>query len=813
MQKLKTTSTYLLLFAVFTQGFSQARISGNIVDEQNEAVSFATVLLLSTNDSSLVKGQVSDVNGTFDFPFIAEGNYFIESSFVGYEKLRSATFLFDGKSDLTLDALKMETSPEQLQEVVVQTERELIEVQPDKTVFNVEGSINAKGNTALELLRKSPGVIVDNNENLLIQGKSGVLVYIDGKRSPLGGEDLAAYLNNLQSDQVDAIEIITNPSAKYDAEGNAGIINIRLVKDKNLGANGSVNLGFRYGINPKYNGSINFNNRTKRLNTFGSYSLFTGKNENTFFLTRDQNGTFFDQDNTGISDDVNHGFRFGTDYFINKKMTVGFLISGNRSENDNASTSDTEISEVTDFVVDSLLLATNDQFSTRDNTNFNLNFDYRIGDGKSLSMDLDYGRFENRSDSFQPNIYFLPDGTTELTNNTFSIITPTDIDIYTAKLDFETKFLDGQLGMGLKSTNITTDNTFDYFDIDEDGNQIKDLDRSNNFVYKERVNAAYVSWQKNLSEKLNFMAGLRTEHTHSDGELTSEQVRPDSDDDKVVRNYLNWFPSAGLTYSLNQLNNIRMSYSRRIDRPNYQDLNPFEFRLDELSFQKGNPFLRPQYSNTFGFTHTYKGTLSTSLNYTSIEDVSTQITEAAGENSARLIFVNLARQTNLGLTVSYPFSITKWWNVYATATGYRLHNEANIEGDIIDLTTLSMNGYAQNNFTLPKGFQMELSGWYNAPAIWAGNWTTDSQWDISAGVSKQLFKKKGNLKVSVSDIFLTNPWGGESNFGVLQMTGGGRWESRQVRINFSYSFGNSQVKAARRRKTGMEEESKRVGSN
>ena len=799
----------MLLF-ISLHGMAQS-ISGSLLDEGNEKVPFATVLLFNASDSSMVKGQISDVDGNFSFPQIKEGNYFLESSFVGYEKLTTENFYFDGKSDYNVPALTFISSPEQLVEVAVVAQRDIIEVQPDKTVFNVEGSINAKGNTALELLRKSPGVIVDNNENLLIQGKSGVLVYIDGKRSPLGGEDLAAYLNNLQSDQIDAIEVITNPSAKYDAEGNAGIINIRLVKDKNLGSNGTANLGFRYGLNPKYNGSLNLNHRTKKLNVFGSYSLFTGENENTFFLTRNQNGTFFDQTNRSISDDVNHGFRIGTDFFVNNKMTVGFLVSGNRSENENLSNSNTVISETTDFEVDSLLLASNDQLSTRDNTNYNLNFDWRIGEGKSLSVDLDHGHFENFSDSFQPNIYTLPDGNTELANNTFSIITPTEIDIYTAKIDFETKFLDGQLGAGLKTTNITTDNTFDYFDIDQNGNEIKDLNRSNNFVYMERVNAAYISWQKNLSEKVNFMGGLRAEHTHPDGELTSTQQ---NDDEKVVRNYLNFFPSAGLTYSLNQSNNVRLSYSRRIDRPNYQDLNPFEFRLDELSFQKGNPFLRPQYSNTVGFTHTYKGTLSTSLNYTSISDVSTQITEAddANENASRLRFVNLARQTNLGLTVSYPFSIAKWWNVYATVTGYRLHNEANIEGDVIDLTITSMNGYAQNTFTLPKGFQVELSGWYNAPAIWAGNWTTDSQWDMSAGISKQLFKNQGNLKVSVSDIFLTNPWGGESNFGILQMTGSGRWESRQVRINFSYAFGNKQVKGARRRKTGMEEESNRVGS-
>lgn len=812
--KLKITLTALTLLFFAIQGWSQGTINGSIIDEENEKVSFATVLLYEAADSTMIKGQISNADGKFNFPQISEGNYFIESTFVGYQKLTSDKFYFDGKSNKELSALTMNTSPEQLEEVVVQTQRDLIEVQPDKTVFNVEGSINAKGNTALELLRKSPGVIVDNNENLLIQGKSGVLVYIDGKRSPLSADDLAVYLNNLQSDQVDAIEIITIPSAKYDAEGNAGIINIRLVKDKNLGTNGSINLGFRYGINPKYNGSLNLNSRTKFMNVFGSYSHFRGDNESTMFLTRDQFGKFYDQNSKELNESENHSFRIGTDFFLNKNITVGFLVNGNRNESNGFSNSRTQIFQSTNReVLDSLLIANNDQVRSRNNTNYNLNFEWRIGDGQSLSIDLDHGKFKNRSDSYQPNTYYLPNENTVLDNNTFSIVTPTDIEISTAKVDYETKLLGGQFGIGVKSTNIKTDNTFDYYEVDPQTEvRTKDLDRSNNFVYKEQVNAAYISWQRNLGEKVNFMSGLRTEHTHSDGELTSTQS---TDDDNVVRNYLNWFPSAGLTYSLNKLNNVRLSYSRRIDRPNYQDLNPFEFRLDELTFQKGNPFLRPQYSNTYGVTHTYKGTLSTSLNYTVINDVSTRITEPAegNENASQLFFVNLAKQTNLGLTVSYPFSIAKWWNVYATATGYRLHNEANIEGDIIDLTTISMNAYAQNTFTLPKGFQMELSGWYNAPAIWAGNWTTDSQWDVSAGISKKLFKDKGNLKVSVSDIFLTNPWSGESSFGALQMTGGGRWESRQVRINFSYAFGNSQVKGARRRKTGMEDEAQRVGSS
>ncbi|MFY0600020.1 MAG: TonB-dependent receptor [Cyclobacteriaceae bacterium] len=803
-----STLIFYIIFSLFGSTLlAQGSISGKILDENDTKVSFATVILLNQADSSMVKGVISDAEGLFKFSDVKAGGFYVQSSFVGHDSYESDVFTFDGQSDFVLPDIRLKSNAKQLDDVVVEAQRPIIEVQPDKTVFNVEGSINAKGNTALELLRKSPGVMVDNNENLMIQGKNGVQVYIDGKRSPLSGDDLAIFLKNLQSDQVDAIEVVTNPSAKYDAEGNAGIINIRLIKDRSVGTNGSVNLGFRYGENPKYNGSLNLNHRTKWFNAYGSYGVFTGDNESNFFLTRELNGVFYDQVNRVINSNENHNFRFGTDFFINKNITVGFLVNGNQNENNSYSNSNTDISATSDMVLDSILIASNDNLGTRDNTNYNVNFVWQIDKEKSLSIDLDKGMFKNRTSSFQPNTYFLPDGTTVLQSRIFSNITPTDIDIYTAKLDYEMNLLEGKFSAGLKSTNIKTDNTLNNFDIVE-GVYIKNVNQSNNFVYSERVNAGYISWQKQLAEKWNFMAGLRAEHTHSDGDLTSEVP---TDDENVTRNYLDLFPSGGLTYNANPKNSFRINYSRRIDRPNYQDLNPFEFQLDELSSRKGNPWLRPQYSNSFGFTHTYKYTLSTSLNYTVTNDVSTRITEAAGENSARLVFVNLARQTNLALTVSYPFSVKEWWNVYATATGYRLHNEANIEGDIIDLTTVSMNFYGQNTFTLPKGFKFEVSGWYNAPAIWAGNWTTDALFDVSAGLSKELFKGKGNLKVSVSDIFYENGWSGESNFGELRMTGRGNWESRQIRFNFSYAFGNDQVKASRKRKTGMEEESKRVG--
>lgn len=803
MRILLTTFT-LLAFVINSFGQS---ISGNLINESQEEVAFATVALLNANDSSMVKAMVSNDKGQFAFANVKAGRYQIQSSFVGYEQFNSDPFVHDGMSNLQLEAFTVKESARQLENVVVQSSRPLIEVQPDKTVFNVEGSINAKGNTALELLRKSPGVMVDNNDNLMLQGKNGVQVYIDGKRSPLSGDDLAIFLKNLQSDQVDAIEVITNPSAKYDAQGNAGIINIRLIKDKSLGTNGSVNTGYRYGLNPKYSGSLNLNHRNQAFNSFGSYSLFNGDFENDFWLTRELNGIRYRQVNDILHQNTSQGFRFGTDFFLGQKMTLGFLVNGNVSDQQNMGHAFTEIEEIEDSVIDSLLVASNDNSGSRNNLNFNVNFEWRGEKGQSLTVDLDHGRFRNRTTTYQPNRYLTPDMNTVLQERIFSNVTPTDIDIYTAKIDYETKFMEGQLGMGLKSTNIRTDNTFSNYDIIDGTPQLNE-DRSNNFVYDERVNAAYVSWQKSLGEDWNFSAGLRVENTFSHGKLTSTQVL---DDVNVKRSYTDYFPSGGLTYKLNEKHNFRLNYSRRVDRPNYQTLNPFEFKLDELSFEKGNPFINPQYSNSYGLTHTFGGTLSTTLNYTVIQDVSTRITEALDEQSAILTYVNLAQQTNLALTVSYPFSIAKWWNVYATVTGYRLHNEANIEGDVIDLTTLAMNFYGQNTFSLPKDFKLEVSGWYNSPAIWAGNWTTNEQFDVSAGISKQLFNDRGSLKVSVSDIFFKNGWGGESSFGELYMTGGGTWESRQVRVNFSYSFGNDQVKGARRRKTGMEEESQRVG--
>lgn len=803
---------YLLITALtlfcFTIGSAQnpGEITGKILSEDGEPTAYATVMLLSSADSTMVKASTTDEEGIYSLSGVDNGTYFIRATYVGFKNADSDKIDYQSGQQYAIPNLIMHVASEELDEVVVKSARPLIEVHPDKTVFNVEGSINATGNTALELLRKSPGVVVDNNDNIMLAGKSGVKIYIDDKPSPLSTEDLANYLKTMQSSEIDNIEIITNPSAKYDAEGNAGIINIRLKKDKSLGTNGSIDLGYRYGYSGKYSASGNINHRNKTLNAFGSYGYFNGAFKNEMYFIREQGGYSYDQDNHMEHSRDNHNFRAGTDFFVSERSTVGVLFSGNISDYDGNNNSVTNIAPLGSNELENILDARTDRSGERNNLNFNVNYLYRGDKDLTWNVDLDFGRFRNDNYAFQPNRYYDPTYTIVTDERIFSTVAPTEINIYTAKFDHERNWLGGKFGFGAKLSFVETDNTYNYYDI-PDGQPILNVDKSNNFVFDENINAAYLSYQRNLSQKWNLMLGIRVENTHSTGLLTSIQM---TEDDVVERDYTDWFPSGGLTYQVNQKNNLRLNYSRRIDRPSYQDLNPFEFKLDELTFRKGNAFLKPQYASSLSFTHTYNYRLNTSLSYSWISDIFTEITKAISDSSSILTPVNLAEQTNISLTVSYPFQVSKWWNVYANLTAYRMHNEANIDGDIIDLDANAMSFYAQNTFLLPKGFKLELSGWYNSPSIWEGNWTTTSMYSIDVGIQKKLLDERANLKVSFTDVLDSQNWGGESTFGTLYIKGGGNWESQQLRINFSYLFGNTQVKSARKRETGLEEESNRI---
>ncbi|MCW3116541.1 MAG: TonB-dependent receptor plug, partial [Chitinophagaceae bacterium] len=397
------------------------QVTGHVKDQQGKALSNSTVSLLNAKDSSIVKLEASNSNGSYTFKGIKAGQYLVSMSHIGYSPVYSVPFEFSGSGEMNIPALQVNKITGDMKEVVVTSKRPMVEVKADKTILNVEGTINSVGNDALELLRKSPGVMVDKDDNLSLAGKNGVQVYVDGRPTPLSGKDLSDFLKTLQSSQIEAIEIIANPSAKYDAAGNAGIINIRLKKNKNFGTNGSVNAGYGIGVYPKYNGGFSLNHRNKNINLFGNYTYTNNLNESNMNLHREVLDTLFDQRSVIKFKNQSHGYKAGFDYFLNKYNTLGLVVNGNIADFNFANKSRTPISYIPAGKTDRILIADNKTTSGRDNTNFNLNYRFADTAGHELNVDADYGFFRITSDQSQPNYYFDPSGSTEISRFVYNM--------------------------------------------------------------------------------------------------------------------------------------------------------------------------------------------------------------------------------------------------------------------------------------------------------------------------------------------------------------------------------------------------------
>ncbi len=812
MRKLTLLTLLLMLCAALTQA---QNITGNVKDEQGKSLSGASVALKKVKDSATVKLGVTNNSGQYSFTGINAGQYFVNVSFVGHEVKNSPSFEYSGSGDANGPDFSLTKLSGNLKEVTVAYRKPMIEVKADKTILNVEGSVNAVGQDALELLRKSPGVLVDKDDNLSLSGKNGVQVYIDGRPTPLSGKDLSDYLKTVQSSSIEAIEIITNPSAKYDAAGNAGIINIKLKKNKSYGTNGSVNAGYAIGTFPKYNGGISLNNRNKFINVYGNYNYNKSENRMNMWLYRKVLDTLFDGATKMNMTNETHAFKVGADMSLNKRSTLGVMVNGNYNDNGFNNYSRTPISYIPTNKVDRILVANNTSNGKRDNTNFNLNYRYADTSGRELSMDADYGMFRNESDQMQPNTYYNASETSIITQRIYNMVAPTDIDMYTFKADYEQNFKKGRLGIGGKTSYVNTTNDFSTFNVLNTGKEL-DKDRSNDFDYKENINAGYVNYNRPFK---GFMVqfGVRVENTIAKGHSTGFKKDDNSGqyvtyDSTFKRNYTDFFPSAAITFNKKPMSQWTLSYSRRIDRPAYQNLNPFEFRLDEYTYQKGNTSLTPQYTNSFAITHVFKYTLTTTLNYSHVKDMFSQIVDVTEKSKSYITNKNLATQDVISLNISYPFQY-KWYSVFANLNTYYSKFKAdNGPNRKIDLDVFSFNLYAQQTFRFGKGWTGELSGFYTAPSIWQGTFKSIGMGGLDGGLSKNVLKNKGTVKIAVSDMFKTMKWKGTSEYANQYTRANGNWESRQFKINFTYRFGSSQVKAARQRNTGLEDENKRANS-
>ncbi|MET0464536.1 MAG: outer membrane beta-barrel family protein [Chitinophagaceae bacterium] len=802
---------FILCFLLLagTTAFSQ-QISGHVQDQQNVPAGSATISLLRAKDSAVVKMEVSKADGNFRFSSITAGQYLVKATLAGHMPSFSEKFMADSTGIVSVPSLLLKKSVTEMKAVTVTATKPLVEVKADKTIVNVEGTINATGSDMLELLRKSPGVLVDKDDNISMAGKNGVQIYIDGRPSPLSGTDLANFLKGLQSSQVESIQLITNPSAKYEAAGNAGIINIVLKKNKSFGTNGSVAAGWNIGTFPKYNGSLSLNHRNAKLNIFGNAGVNRSKMITTLNSYRTIPDSIFDQRGTQLNRIASYNLKAGADYFVDKQTTIGVIITGNFADIDMNAENTTIIAGRQSGDISRVLVAGGDNKRNNDNLNTNLNFTRNGKNGRTLTVNADYGMHHIKGNQFQPNTYFDPSGQTIISRNAVTMITPAKIDIYSAKADYEQSLGKGKLEAGGKIGYVNTDNDFQQYNE----SMIKDLDRSNRFIYKENINAAYLNYSRPFKGFL-IQAGLRAENTNIEGKSNAfsyEGTGYKAYDSSFKRHYTDLFPSAAVTFNKNPMSQWSITYSRRIDRPSYQQMNLFEIRLSEYYSMRGNIDLRPQYTNSFGITHTYKYKLTTALNYSIVKDMFTQVTDTADISKSFVTLRNLASQKVLNLNVSYMIRKGNYSAMLNAAGNYSSY-KADIDGRKVNQDAFGFNAFMQNSLTFSKTWTAELTGYYIAPTLVMSMVKIKGFGAADIGVQKKLWNGKANIKASVSDVFRTLQYRITTDFSGQQTRNTVQLESRMFKLNFTYRFGSSQVKAARQRNTGADDENKRASQS
>ncbi len=803
----------LISGAVFAQAPAakpQGKITGSIVDDKGQPAAFVNTGLLRVKDSAVVKGAITNDAGGFTFANVANGNYIIRVNAVGFNKAYSKPFAISATTQsVALPAIKLSTSTKTLSTVEVVAAKPLVERKLDRMVMNVENSVLAAGNDAMEILERAPGVTVDKDDNISLKGKQGVTVMINDKLTHLSSAQLATLLRSTDGSTIKSIEVITNPSAKYDASGNSGIINIVLKKNNTVGTNGSITGTGAYGAYPKGSASVTLNHKEGDLNFYGSYSIGSRQRMNNIYIDRliDTSGkqTYFTQHTFMPSTSYNNTYRLGVDYDMGKKNSLGLLFSGYfNGENDN-NVNNTLIGSRPGNT-DSLQNTTSSINQTYHNYEFDLNDRYHIDSlGQDISFDVDYINFNNTNNALYNNYYLLANETQQHLPLIQRNQSPSNIQINTEKIDYTLPFHKTmKFEAGLKSSYVKTDNNLQAQKQDSGGSFVNDTTRTNHFIYEETVSAAYVNLSK-VYKTTQVQIGLRAENTHSIGNsLTTKQI--------VDRTYTDLFPSVFINHSLSANHDIGFSYSRRIDRPQYDALNPFQYNLDQYTYEKGNPFLNPQYTNSFEFDYTYKHAINVSLNYSHTDDVISQI--ILPDNAKKSTYqttLNLNTQDVYNININTPFAFTKWWSGNANLNAnYLLIKSKALLGANLDAGAPALQFKTSSSFQLSKTLRAEVATAYQSPQTYAVLKLKAQYW-ADMGISQSLFDKKANLKFSVSDVFNSRENAATSLYQSLNFAFHQKNETQVARLTFTYNFGNAKFKA-RQHQSGAESEKGRVNS-
>ena len=790
---------------------SVAQIQGTVHDTNNQPLSYANVLLLNQKDSSLVTGVSVSDQGTFSITNFNPGKYIVKASMIGYKTTFSLPFVIKSSKDhYHVSPIIVEEDTKLLNDVDVVAKKPIYEQQIDRMVVNVEKSITSAGNTALEILEKSPGVVVNRqNGSLTLGGKEGVVIMINGKENRMPVSAAIEMLNGMSSENVKKIELITTPPSKYEAEGDAGMINVVLKKDDDFGTNGVYTLGAGMGVDGKLNGSLTLNHHVKKVNFYGMYSYSYDNRSQliSFYRQYMQDGQLHETNSDSYREPVNiyRNYRIGMDYTISSKTVIGLLSSGYVA--DWKMDAKNNIYYKTDNQVTSLIDQRVDESNIWNHYMGNFNLEHFFKENETLEFNFDYLHYDDDNPSNYV-IQYYNNSNQPTSTEGIRITKKTPINTFVSKLDYVRNW--GRLikvESGLKNSVTRFKNDVSVSDKTDESDWIIKPELTNKYSLKEDISAAYTSFNFKFNEMTSMIVGFRYEYTNTVLSTVTEHGIID-------RHYGKLFPTMFFSRGLGKDNSIQFSYSRRITRPTFNELAPFIIFQSPDTYVAGNEKLQPSISNIVKGDFKHKSILL-SFTYTNENDAIRRFQPGQSQNQDKNVLYltskNLDQVTTSSLTLSFPLRLTKWWNMQNNFNGIIQNVKTDYDGVNLDISLKNFRYNAINNFRIIKGLTAELSGFYNSPSLW-GVSRSKEVYSISAGAQYKSKNEKHTFSLNLNDVFKTQIYMFSSNIPELNIHNQGRldFDNRVLRFTYTHNFGSKKVKAERKRETGSEEERRRV---
>jgi outer membrane receptor protein involved in Fe transport len=774
-------------------------VKGVVLDSQTKnPIEFATISLFKVADSSLVTGIISDVDGVFLLDKIPSGTFYAKIAFIGFQTSTIESIeINDNQLLKDLGEIKIASNAKDMEEFVVVEEKDIMETKIDKRVYNVSKDVGMQGKMGLEVLKNMPSIDVDEQDNISLRGDQSVKVLIDGRPSSIQASQL---LKQIPASSIEKIEVITNPSAKYNPEGMSGIINVVLKKDDSSGFNGSYNAGYQYNGNNGYNTSLNLNYKQGKFNVFGSMGLsngtwgYSGVADRNYHLI----DTTFSQKLTdvGANENTNLWYTLGTDYYVNKKNTIyfsvtGWLIGAGDRFDDNHY----------DFMDENMNLQTySDRYSEKTTEyggyNYNLGWQTQFKkEGHTLDIDFYYSPYiDDEYDKIQDNFYNSNDvllGITQYQNTSRNSTS----DNFNAKADYVLPINDSlKLELGVLSSFDFQDESFYSESNDTTVIIYSDVNLNNDFIYHQSINAFYATLGKQF-KNIGIKVGSRLENTILDTELKNTN-------EKHSQNYFSFFPSAHLSYKVKEGNEYQLSYSKRINRPNRWELNPFTSYSDVYNFFTGNPALKPEYIDVYELSYIRywdKFNFNSTVYYRQVNDKKNSITQLVGEGVSATMPENLAKSKINGGELIVGYRPTKWWK---TNTSLNLWSSKVTDNQFNTVSSNTFGWMLQitSTQTIKKSWTLQVVGRYNGKSEQIQGYTLP-RYGINVSLGKDVFKKKGKINISFSDIFKTRGWHFISyDLGNYSYESNRKWSSQSFNISFNYRFGKMNYDNQKRQK-------------